>query len=168
MQTSSFCGIKPELTEADPRDLQIVCGEHNIGDIPEEISREIEVVLDVLKITNHPKYNQTKGPIYGYDIAVYHVNDTRLKETDRIDPSKVYPACLPRPDPSDYLGTQAILPSWRDPKPKYFSESNQVESAVEYRLKNLLLRQVQLEEDRCEDPAWMNSNTYYPPSKQGL
>lgn len=95
---------------------------------------------------------------------MYHVNDTRLApEKGQINPGKIYPACLPRPDPSDYLGTQAILPAWRDPKPKYFSESDQEESAVEYRLKNLLIRQVQLEEDDCKDPNWMDSNTYYPP-----
>ena len=152
------------MTLAYPSDLQIVCGEHNIGDIPEAISSETEVVLDVLKIINHPGYNQTKGPIYGFDIAVYHVNDTLLHVNDTlVHPSMIYPACLPRQKQSDYLGSQAIFPAWRDPKPKYFSETNQQESAFEYRLKNLLLRQVQLEEADCKDPLWMNSNTYYPP-----
>ena len=123
----------------------------------------LEIVLDVLKFTNHYKYNQTKGPIHGNDISIYHVNDTLL--SDLVKPGVLYPACLPRPNSSEYEGTKAILPAWRDPKPKYFSEINTKENALGYRLKNLLLRHAQLEETSCEDPSWMNSNTYYPPSK---
>ena len=110
------------MKEAAPSDIQIVCGEHNIGDVPEAISREIEIILDVLKITNHPNYNQTKGPISGSDIALFHVNDTPLK--GKINRGTIYPACLPRANPSQYLGTQAILPAWMDPKPKYFNEAD--------------------------------------------
>ena len=169
LKTSSFCGFEPELRKAFASDLQIVCGEHNIGDIPEAISSEKEVVLDVLKFTNHPQYNQSKGPIQGHDIAVYHVNDTLLQDPDSaVNPSMVYPACLPRQKSSGYLGSQAILAAWRDPKPRYFSETDPKENALGYRLKNLLLRQGQLEEANCTDPPWMNSNTYYPPSKLEL
>lgn len=120
MKESSFCGFDPHLTLALPTDLQIVCGEHNIDDLPEAVSAEIEIVLDVLRFSNHYKYDQAKGPIHGFDVTVYHVNDTLLY--DHIKPGVVYPACLPRPRSSAYEGNRAILSAWRDPKPKYFSE----------------------------------------------
>jgi hypothetical protein len=151
---------------ASPSDLQIVCGEHDIDDVPEAISLEVEVVLDVLEFSNHPKYSQTDGPIHGHDIAVYHVNDTELQ--GMVKPGFIYPACLPRPTSLEYnLTTPVILAAWRDPKPKYFSEINtrRNENAFRYKSQNLLLRHARFTEANCKDPDWMKSNTYYPPSK---
>ena len=62
MKESSFCGFDPRLTLALPTDLQIVCGEHNIDVLPEAVSAEIEVVLDILRFNNHYKYDPSKGP----------------------------------------------------------------------------------------------------------
>ena len=158
--------MNPLLTLASPSDLQIVCGEHNIDVVPEAISLEVEVVLNVLKFTNHPKYSQENGPINGYDISVYHVDDTEL----RAEPGVIYPACLPRPSSLDpYNKTNPIiLAAWRDPKPKYFCETRnrrRNEDAFRYKNQNLLLRHARFTEASCKDPDWMNSNTYYPPSK---
>ena len=155
------------MTLASPSDLQIVCGEHNIDDVPEAISLEVEVVLDVLRFSNHPKYSPKKGPIFGHDISVYHVNDTELQ--NMVEPGSIYPACLPRPTSSEYDKTKpVILAAWRDPKPKYFSEirsRRRNENALSYKSQNLLLRHARFIEANCTDPEWMNSNTYYPPSK---
>ena len=124
-------------------------------------------MLKIDRIINHPKYTLENGPILGYDIAIYHVDDEPLKQllisnSALLDPLKIYPICLPRRKESDYLTKNGILSTWRDPRPQYFSQNDQKETAIAFRLKNILLRQVQMEKVRCEDPTWMNSNTYYP------
>ena len=53
------------------------------------------MVLDVTGFTNHPNFNISTGPIGGYDISTYKVDDTPLQEEGVVAPSKVYPACLP-------------------------------------------------------------------------
>ena len=158
------------LKLADVADLDIVCGEHNIGSLPEVLSLENEIVLRIKRIVNHPKYTQENGPINGYDISVYQVDDSPLVDlvlpaTNLLDPRQIYPICLPRQSESDYQSTKGILTGWRDPRPQYFSQGNQQDDQIKYRKDNILLRQVQMEKVACEDPAWMNSSTYYP---QGL
>ena len=156
------------LKLADESDLEIVCGEHNIGGLPEQISRETEVILKIERIINHPEYTKENGPINGYDISVYLVDDAPLKQllhpdTNRLDPFRIYPVCLPRALESDYLSEKGILTGWRDPRPHYFSQRK--EDQFQYRRVNLLIRHVQMERVPCADPNWMNSTTYYP---QGL
>ena len=55
----------------------------------ERFSREEEIVLQVLNYTNHPLFNISVGPVGGYDIATYVVNDEPLITTQLV------PACLP-------------------------------------------------------------------------
>ena len=70
---------------AEAEDLQIVCGEFSVeSPEPEIISGEGEVVLDILKIINHPDYKPNEGPgvggpIEGNDISVYVVDDSEFK-----------------------------------------------------------------------------------------
>ena len=71
-QTSSFCGTNGRLQLALPEDIKIICGEWNTGPEPELYSIEEEVVLTVVKITNHEQYS-SEGPGAGSDIAVYQV-----------------------------------------------------------------------------------------------
>ena len=136
------------LKLADESYLEIVCGEHNIGGLPEQLSRETEIILKFQRIINHPKYTKENGPIHGYDIAVYLIDDAPLKqllnpETKRLDPNRIYPICLPRVLESDYLSAKGIMIGWRDPKPHYFSKNNQQEDSIIYRRDNILLRHVQ-------------------------
>ena len=44
---------------------------------------------------SYPQFNITVGPIGGFDIATYTVNDTLLHQEGVVAPGKVYPACLP-------------------------------------------------------------------------
>ena len=53
-QSSSYCGPYAELRLAEACDLSLVCGELNIGEEPELYSQEVEVVLPIKKIINHP------------------------------------------------------------------------------------------------------------------
>ena len=91
-QTSSYCGQDAQLRLAEPSDLNLVCGEWSIGEVPELYSEEVEVVLPIKKIINHPYYT-TNGPGDGYDISVYYVDDTKLKEDGVVKEGVLYPAC---------------------------------------------------------------------------
>ena len=58
---------------------QVVCGSKSIAEVPEQLTVQKEVVLNVVSFTNHPHYNVSKGPVGGYDIAVYKVDDSPLQ-----------------------------------------------------------------------------------------
>ena len=75
----------------------MVCGSRSIAEVPEQLTVEEEVVLTVLKFTNHPQYNSSKGPEGGYDVAVYHVDDIPLLAPGVVSlASGIWPACFPR------------------------------------------------------------------------
>jgi len=157
--TSSYCRGDPIFTLAEPSDLQIVCGEFSVETPEPEISsNEIEIVLDILEIVNHPDYKPNEGPgvggpIEGNDIAVYKVNDSLFKMTKL----KTWPACLPKEEYNrDNLG---ILVGWVDSVSTYQYQQGSIQ---DYRLSYFYPRQIQMEEIICRDPAWMGSNTYYP------
>jgi len=156
---SSYCRGDPIFTLAEAEDLQIVCGEFSVeSPEPEIISGEGEVVLDILKIINHPDYKPNEGPgvggpIEGNDISVYVVDDSEFKLVKGV----IWPACLPKESyPPENLG---ILAGWQDRTAVYLYEGS---SITDYRLSNFHPRQMQVEEIICRDPAWMNTNTFYP------
>ena len=100
---------------------------------------------------------------------MYEVDDRPLQEcvnktTGLLNPGKIYPVCLPRSKDSDYYSSKGILAGWRNPLPSYINEGSFSKSKdpIKYRRDNVLQRQVQLEQVECKDPAWMESNTYYP------
>ena len=120
------------------------------------------MVLPITKIINHPCYSTT-GPGEGYDIiAVYHVDDTKLRLEGVVREGYIYPACLPTRD--DTLpGKTGIFPSWRDPFPLYVYYSFDFDRTVQrYRNDELVLRHTRMDIVECMDPAWMGSNTFYP------
>jgi hypothetical protein len=159
--TSSYCGSDGRLRLADPADLLVVCGVWSIGEEPELYSREDEVVLPVTKIINHPGYSPEFGPGEGNDIAVYHVDDTLLRD-GQVPEGTVLPACLPDPaDPA--AGSRAIFAPWKDPVPLYAYYGLDFDRSVKrYRADELVLRHSRMEVVECQDPAWMASDTYYP------
>ena len=57
----------------------MVCGSRSIEEVPEQLTVDNEVVLNVVSFTNHPQY---EGPIGGYDLAVYKVEDSPLRAPD--------------------------------------------------------------------------------------
>ena len=156
--TSSYCGTGAVLELAAPGDLLLVCGEWSVGEEPELYSREEEVVLPITKIIQHPSYTPEAGPGEGWDLAVYHVDDSRLKGVG----DTVLPACLP--DQSLLaVDTTGIFVSWKDPRPLYIEYNLDFDRTVKrYRTYELLLSHTRMDIVPCRDPQWMDSDTFYP------
>ena len=75
-------------------DWQILCGEWEIGTTPPVLSGETNnLALEVLEIVRHPKFNATKGPFAGNDIAIFKLNDERLKRNQRY---RINSVCFPQ------------------------------------------------------------------------
>ena len=162
---SSFCPTMTDYVPAEPRDLQIVCNRISIeAGIPEEVTDEVEFVFQVTKIAGHPQYQQAtnnsdagknpKGPFTGFDISVYHVDDTDLP----LEEGVLWPACLPRVHGSDSPNLD-FFAGWNDPLPPYrlYEDDTRNDLAAAF-----FPRIVPVQNVTCADPAWMNSNTYYP------
>jgi hypothetical protein len=143
---------------AEPTDLQIVCNLTTLEYRPAQ-----ESVLDVIEIRNHPDYSpltsgdiQNSGPIGGFDISVYIVNDTNFA----MNPKFVWPACLPKSEDVYVPGNRGILAAWRAPAPPYFFDQNTL--LDEYNKENFYEREALLEQITCSDPDWMKSDTFHP------
>ena len=157
--TSSYCGVDGRLGLAEATDLLVVCGEWSLGQEPELYSREREVVMPVTKLINHPRYSAEQGPGEGYDIAVYHVDDTRLRQGVH---EEVLPACLPEQSQVS-VGSKGILAAFKDPLPLSVYYLARFDRTVKkYRADELILRHTRMDVVECGDPAWMASHTFYP------
>ena len=100
----------------------------------------------------------------GHDISVYYINDTKLATPGTLERRKLYPACLPSVLHKDDRG---IFAAWKDPADlgEYYPENDiySLNSSVDaYRQEQLILRHIGVRNITCQDPQWMNSNTYYP------
>ena len=175
---SSYCPEKAELVKAKPMDVQIVCNSYNVDAIPEDQTDEWERVLDVHKIVQHSGYSpgtekdigrHKKGPFNGYDISIYHVKDDDLW----LNESRLWPACLPRLEEETHSGrsdsevtssdeNKTFFAGWMDPEPSYRSLGAErvANGIIDY----FYPRKIQAQKVNCSDPAWMSSNTYYPPA----
>ena len=143
----------------------MVCGTRSIARVPEELTADTEVVMDVLSFVNHPQYNQSEGPIGGYDLAVYKVDDSPLRPPGVVSyNSGIWPACFPK---EEYVpDVPGVVAAWRDPTPNFYSYNDAEETAQGYRLRNLELKQARMElMEKCKDPEWMglaNQSSHYP------
>jgi hypothetical protein len=163
--SSPFCGTGSTLQLASPSDLQIVCNIPSQEALPQGIGYPDATVFDIKEIINHPNYKPpvkggslTGGPIDGYDISVYIVNDANFTT---MNTSFIWPACLPKADDAYYPGSRGILVGWNEPLPTYLDSYNFLQTYVN---QNLIVREALYEgQSVCSDPAWMKSNTYYPP-----
>ena len=160
--TSSYCGTDGRLRLAAAEDLLLVCGEWSTAEEPELYSREEEVVLPVTKVINHPLYSAELGPGEGYDIAVYHADNTKLSQWDTVQEGVLYPACLPQK--SDIaVGTRGIFAAWKDPIPLYVYYNFDFDTTVKnYRANELIMHHTRMDIVKCKDPDWMGSDTFYP------
>jgi hypothetical protein len=149
------------------QDFQIVCNIRTQEALPQGTGYPEAITIDILEIRNHPSYtplnkasSQDSGPINGYDISVYIVDDSKLAA--RMNTTTLWPACLPRASDKDYLpGNRGILAGWGDPLPTYLGTGTSLEN---YANDYLLTREALFEQlPACTDPAWMQSRTYYPP-----
>ena len=142
--------------------MQIVCGEFSLLKQPEIFSDENEAVLEIKKIINHEDYDpgqpgkERRGPYRGSDIAVYKVDGNKLA----LNKKELYPACLPRLSVA-YEKEPGIFSGWVDPEPIHrVNKRKRLKNYIENYLEP---RDTQMEEMQCKDPAWMGSNSYYPP-----
>jgi hypothetical protein len=160
---SSFCGSNKNLQLADPQDLQIICNLISQEALPQGIGYPNATVFNIREIRNHPSYtplmkgSSSGGPIGGYDISVYIVDDSNFKANK----NSTWPACLPKTEDSYLAGNRGILAGWNDPRPTAYVGGVTVQ---DYANRYLVVREALLErQPACKDPAWMRSNTYYPP-----
>ncbi len=158
---SSFCGLNSTYQKANPLDLQIACNVPLQLPLPLGLSRLNTTIFTIKEIRIHPQYkplnnDQEGGPIDGYDISVYKVDDTDFK----MNPSFIWPACLPKSEESYIKGNRGILAGWRAPTPFYHLVP--ATTLRGYELKNLWQSESLYERVNCADPAWMNSSSYYP------
>jgi hypothetical protein len=103
--SSTFCGSNSSLQMANPQDLQIVCNVLSQEVLPQGIGFPEATAFNILEIRNHPNYSpvvhgstSNEGPIGGFDISVYIVDDSNFTAKS----SSIWPACLPRAK-DDYL-----------------------------------------------------------------
>ena len=159
-----FCGQGSVLQLATSQDLQIVCNIPSQEALPQGIGYPDAIIFDILEVRNHPNYkpltqgSQSGGPIEGNDISVYIVNDTNFTN---MNSSFIWPACLPKTEETYIPGNRGIFVGWNEPLPTYLDAYNFLQS---YANQNLVVREALFEgQPSCGDPAWMKSNTYYPP-----
>ena len=116
---SGRCGSDPKSVEMDGGDVDVLCGEWQLGRAPKELSdEEYNVFLEVTEIRRHPNFNASVGPSEGNDIAVFKVNDDNLARSQGLD---IHPICLPpnkRKQP-----TKGVHSGWSQPPPLYFLEA---------------------------------------------
>ena len=94
-------------------------------------------------------------------------NDEPLKKEGVVAKGKVYPACLPTRAHRDKRG---ILAGWSDPLdigifyPEHSPGGSILsqENINEYREKNFIMKHVEIQVEKCTDPQWMGSETFYP------
>ena len=155
-----FCGTNARLQEAAPTDLQIVC---NITS-QEVIQGSTLQVIPIKEIRIHPNYvplttksgPEGGGPINGYDISVYIVDDSNFT----MHQDFIWPACLPRAEEAYIPGNRGILAGWLALLPTSFFNPNL--RLINYQLETQYEQESLYERVPCSDPAWMKSNTYYP------
>jgi len=114
------CGQNAMVTDLKPRDVDILCGEWELGTVPISVSKErYNIILQVKEIVVHERYSKKLGPSKGNDIALFKINDRLMKNALT---KRIYPACLPnsyREKPQF-----GILSVWAPPRPFYFIEKN--------------------------------------------
>jgi len=181
-ETSSFCPPSTVMDIAKPEEIIIVCDKNSLERVPEVNTEELEVVLKVKKVVNHPKYKRGK-PIDGYDIAVYHVEPNEILKV-QMRRKVILPACFPTntkaartksvssttitkktstattPSPEDE--PVILLKGFKDPTPTYKLKNNLNYTLNDYVNDNLLPVLLDFDKIKCEDPRWMGSDTFYP------
>ena len=109
-QENPSCGTEPRVYEMTGDDAEILCGEWETGPSrPDSSGEKYNVILPILEIVRHPDWDTSPGiggPGAGNDIAVFKVNDDRLRAAEN---HNIYPSCLPpkiTPEITDRNGDQ--------------------------------------------------------------
>merc|ERR1711892_249627 len=161
------CGNDPKVKEMEPTDAEILCGEWETGPTPPSLSDEKEnIVLPILDIKRHPKFDTKIGPIAGNDIAVFKVDDKIIRN----NPNKrknLNSVCFSNPllkkqvemDNGGKVIRSGIHAGWAEPPPLTFLMRYAPAYVPLYRefFKQWHYRMEILE--KCEDPK----NSTFPP-----
>ena len=158
------CPGNPRIEMARPEEVKIVCGEHSLLYGPPSTLTTRQVTLPVSQIVNHPDFKigvnggSKEGPYSGSDLAIYkvHLNSVLKAKMER---QRLWPACLPKPE-SSYTGTRGLFAGWDAPGMR--NRTQKPSYTIQEYIDSHLPNQVQLEAVPCQDPAWMDSNTFYP------
>ena len=155
--------------------MEVLCGEWEIGNIPQEESGEqYNIALPIKEIKRHPKFvidqDTLRTNYIQDDIAVILV-DTNEEVQKQMFKNRLYPTCIPKKrKPSSTFG---IHSGWSNPPPFYYVQNNAPLYYPHYRD---FLKQWHYKMDfvECKDPIFSESpldayvhefpsNTYYPP-----
>ena len=124
-ETAVSCGTNPSVVEMTGKDVEVICGEWEIGDATKEDSKEeYNVIFNVKNINRHPDFGISRG----VGKTQYVANDIATIHTDEKDPrlfnfNKIYPACIPEQKAVDLTGKYGIHSGWSTPPPlSYLSE----------------------------------------------
>jgi hypothetical protein len=155
------CGDNPNVFLMTPDDADIICGEWNTADIPEDQSGETNVRLPIQKIVRHPGFQTKKGggPIKGNDIAIFKVDDSFIANRSRS--LKLRPACLPLQKRTT-RATRGIHTGWSSPPPYHILEKYAPPYLYSY---TDFSKQWHLSMDimeRCEDPQTYRTTNPIP------
>jgi len=161
------CGQNALVSDLKPGEVDILCGEWELGAVPMSVSEErYNINLQLEEIVVHEKYNKKLGPSGGNDIAIFKVNDKLMKNALS---KRIYPACLP----NSYRAKPqvGILSGWAPPPSFYYIEKNSQSLVQHY---GDLFKQFHYKmeiQKSCEDPNRFKiygrdilypSNTSYP------
>ena len=155
--------------------MEALCGEWEIGNIPQEESgEEYNIVLPIKEIKRHPKFvidqDTLRTNYIQDDIAVILV-DMKKELQKQLVKSRLYPTCLPKTRrPTSSFGVHS---GWSNPPPFYYVQNNAPLYYPHYRD---FLKQWHYKMDfvECKDPIFSKSpldeyahefpsKTYYPP-----
>jgi len=179
------CGENPEVVEMKGSDIEILCGEWETGLIPPAASKETRnIALDVVEIIRHPDWDPQpdRGAFAGNDIAVFKVNDEKLKNGG-VQRYSLNPVCMSRkagkrgsingrqlPDPDNNPTKLGIQAGWSEPPPHSFLLKYAPVYAPFYRDFFKMWHYKMDIFESCRDPqgsVWgpmkCPSNTAYPP-----
>ena len=79
------CGINPQVVEMTGADVEVICGEWEIGNVPQEESEELyNVILQIQEIRRHPSFQINQGVLRTNflqdDLSVIFVKVNFLKD----------------------------------------------------------------------------------------
>jgi len=165
---SPHCTADAKSYLAKPEDLVIICGEESTQTESFFFSQEKETILPVKEIINHPWF-KPDNLREGYDIAVYIVDDTNLKNGTFFNRNNIWPACLPKKESEYVLSNGKPIKGYTAGWDIGDSFSRFQDTSGELLFQNLADRfghkQAQMEHVPCSDIEYngVQTNTYYPP-----
>ena len=164
------CGDNPKGEEMTGEDVEVICGEWEIGDATMASSAEkYNTIFSIEEIKRHPEFGISRGnnktQFVINDIATIHVTPV---DRSIFDENKIYPGCLPR---SRLSKQSAIHAGWSTPPPPSYLQDNapyhvpyyrDFRKMWHYRI-DIAACQDPITNEISDEPLEYPSDTYYPP-----